>query len=78
MTSMTPLERGIEISNKLRKKRKTQTWIAHKNHVSHTAVWNVIYSKSESKRLKESIAKILGEKVEDLWPEEDDDEERAA
>lgn len=78
MTSMNPLERGIEITNKLRKKRRSQSWIAQQQNVSHTAIWNVIYGKSESKRLKQAIARVLGEKVEDLWPEDDDDEERAA
>ena len=68
MTPLDPIERGIEITNKLRKKRKSQSSIARQQGVSHTAVWKVIYGQSESKRLKQAIAKAVGETVEDLWP----------
>lgn len=51
-----------------------QADIARKLGVSNVAVCNVIKGACESKRIKWAIAKELGEKVEELWP----DSEKAA
>ncbi|MBI4826288.1 MAG: helix-turn-helix domain-containing protein [Nitrospirae bacterium] len=51
-----------------------QADIARKLGVSNVAVCNVIKGSCESKRIKWAIAKELGKKVEELWP----DSEKAA
>ena len=51
-----------------------QVDIAKKLGVSNVAVCNVIKGACESRRIKMAIAKELGKRVEELWPES----ERAA
>jgi len=68
------LTRGDKKINKVIKilliqKEIKQVDIARKLGVSNVAVCNVIKGACESKRIKWAIARELGVKVEELWPE---------
>jgi len=65
---------GKQIKILLIQKDIKQVDIARKLGVSNVAVCNVIKGACESKRIKWAIARELGKKVEDLWP----DSEKAA
>ncbi len=77
---MTRKEQAIEIRIKMMRNRVTPTQIRHsfKPPVSHTAIYNVIEGLSQSTRIKKAIAKAVKSTVEELWPEKDEEEERAA
>lgn len=70
-------QRAIEINYKLRLKRSSQAKVARIHGVTKTAVWNVVWGKSESHAIKQTIAKIIGEPVKALWPKEDDEDQAA-
>jgi lambda repressor-like predicted transcriptional regulator len=64
------------IKYRLKLKGSSPSKIARERGITFTAVWNVIEGRSESMPTKRMIAKITGERIEDLWP--DDNEQRAA
>lgn len=72
-------KKATEIRIKMVRKHVTQTKIAKSLDppVSQPAVYNVIEGKSVSMRIRKAIARAVGSTVEELWPEEDE-EERAA
>lgn len=70
-------ERAIEINYKLYRKNSSQAAVARIHKVTPTAVWNVVWRRSESHAIKKTISKIVGEPIESLWPKEDR-KERAA
>jgi len=75
MTSTT--QKAIEINYKLKKKRSSQAAIARIHGVTNQAVWNVVWSRSESLAIKRTIAKIIGESIETLWPQENEERKAA-
>ncbi len=62
---MTPQE----IIHKIKCAGSSQTKIARMHGKTQQAVWNVIWGKSDSKKIKETIAEIIKERVEDIWPD---------
>jgi transcriptional regulator with XRE-family HTH domain len=71
-------ENAIEIRIKMKRKRISQIKIARQLHVSHAAVYNVIEGKSVSHRIQQAIAKAVGSSIAELWPDDDDGDERRA
>ena len=71
-------ERALKINYKIRMAGSSQTAIAKLNKKTQQAVWNVIWGLSESRPIKRTIARITGERIEDLWPENDGEDRRAA
>ncbi len=69
-------EQALKINMKIRMAGSSQAKIARMLGKTQQAVWNVVWG-AESKAIKNAIAKIVGERVEDLWSDEDE-EERAA
>ncbi len=61
---MTPQE----IIHKIKCAGSSQAKIAEICNVTSQSVWNVIWGKSESKKIKETIAEIISERVENIWP----------
>lgn len=57
-----------EILDVLYVKRITQAKIARECKVSQTMIHYVIHGKSKSRRIQETIARILGKTVEEVWP----------
>ncbi len=70
-------ERAIEIIYKLKRKGYSQVRVAEIHGVTKQAVWNAIWSQSESLPLKKIIARILEEPIEALWPKEKDEKQAA-
>jgi lambda repressor-like predicted transcriptional regulator len=56
----------------------TQAAIARKLKIKGSTVCTVIKGTSESARVKSYIAKILGMTVDQLWPDDDNGDERRA
>lgn len=77
---MTRKKQAMEIRIAMMRKRVTQTAIAKSLNppITQAAVYNVIEGKSESLRVKKAIAQAVGSTIEELWPKEDDDEDRRA
>ncbi len=71
---MTP---RTEIKILMLRKKITQAQIARRLRIKPSTVCNVIKGTAESKRVKKTIAEVLGVPIETLWPVKDD-EERAA
>lgn len=74
---MTSKERALKIIYKIRLAGSSQKAVAKISRVKPQTVWNVIWGRSESKPIKRTIARIVGEQVEDLWPKDDEDERAA-
>ncbi len=58
----------IDINYWLLKNNSSQAKVAKKLKVSRNAVSLVVRGKSESARIKKTIAKIIGKKVVEIWP----------
>jgi lambda repressor-like predicted transcriptional regulator len=65
---MTDKKHSLEIIHKIKLAGSSQAAIARQHHVKPTAVWNVIWGRSESKAIKRIISKITGVRIEDVSP----------
>lgn len=45
--------------------------VARARGVSFPTVWSVVEGRAESKPTKRMISQITGERIEDLWPDDD-------
>jgi len=72
------------IKYKLKIKKSSQTKVAEirskecGRRVSFSAVYNVVEGLSESGPIKRIISRITGEKIKDLWPDDDEEVKQAA
>jgi len=57
------------IKYRLKLKGSSPSKIARERGVTFTAVWNVIEGRSESMPTKRVIARVTGERIEELWPD---------
>lgn len=59
----------IDINYLLKKNGSSQAKIARKLGITRGAVCLVLKGKGESRRIKRAIAKIIGKKVSEIWPD---------
>lgn len=73
ITSGRQREAALEIIHKIKLAKSSQAKIAKINNVKPAAVWNVIWGRAESKKIKQTIASVTNEHIENLWPDTEKD-----
>jgi lambda repressor-like predicted transcriptional regulator len=62
------MKAGTKIRIRMLEKGVSGADIARTMHVDRTAVYHVIAGRSKSPKLRKAIARALGVRVSDLWP----------
>ncbi len=59
----------VDINYQLKKSGLSQAALARKLKITRQVVCMVINGQKESKRVKKTIAKVLGLEIKDIWPD---------
>lgn len=68
-SSINMLTNHTKIKIEMMAREVTGASIARSLGVSRTAICHVVYGRNKSPRIRKAIARALGLKVQDLWPD---------